>query len=147
MIELSTHIEYLLLSQSWVSVPQLGTFTRRDMSSRRIDEEGIFLPPYRTASFQWNSQEAGEDFILSLSKLHGLSRHEARTVCMEQVDELQQALSEEGRPSEQDKGFGMANVAERLRMNYGETYGLTVESEYKKGTVVEVRFPKTIESL
>ena len=96
MIELSTHIEYLLLSQSWVSVPQLGTFTRRDMSSRRIDEEGIFLPPYRTASFQWNSQEAGEDFILSLSKLHGLSRHEARIVCMEYVDELQQALSEEG---------------------------------------------------
>ncbi len=96
MIELSTHIEYLLLSQSWVSVPQLGTFTRRDMSSRRIDEEGIFLPPYRTASFQWNSLEAGEDFILSLSKLHGLSRHEARIVCMEYVDELQQALSEEG---------------------------------------------------
>ncbi len=96
MIELSTHIEYLLLSQSWVSVPQLGTFTRRDMSSRRIDEEGIFLPPYRTASFQWNSMEAGEDFILSLSKLHGLSRHEARIVCMEYVDELQQALSEEG---------------------------------------------------
>lgn len=96
MIELSTHIEYLLLSQSWVSVPQLGTFTRRDMSSRRIDEEGIFLPPYRTASFQWDSQEAGEDFILSLSKLHGLSRHEARIVCMEYVDELQQTLSEEG---------------------------------------------------
>lgn len=96
MIELSTHIEYLLLSQSWVSVPQLGTFTRRDMSSRRIDEEGIFLPPYRTASFQWNSLEAGEDFILSLSKLHGLSRHEARIVCMEYVDELQQTLSEEG---------------------------------------------------
>ena len=40
--------------------------------------------------------EAGEDFILSLSKLHGLSRHEARIVCMEYVDELQQALSEEG---------------------------------------------------
>ena len=96
MIELSTHIEYLLLSQSWVSVPQLGTFTRRDMSSRRIDEEGIFLPPYRTASFQWNIMEAGEDFILSLSKLHGLSRHEARIVCMEYVDELQQTLSEEG---------------------------------------------------
>ena len=66
------------------------------MSSRRIDEEGIFLPPYRTASFQWDSQEAGEDFILSLSKLHGLSRHEARIVCMEYVDELQQTLSEEG---------------------------------------------------
>lgn len=110
MIELSTHIEYLLLSQSWVSVPQLGTFTRRDMSSRRIDEEGIFLPPYRTASFQWNSMEAGEDFILSLSKLHGLSRHEARIVCMEYVDELQQTLSEEGTVAIGSMGYLLRNA-------------------------------------
>ncbi|MCR4798097.1 MAG: two-component sensor histidine kinase, partial [Lachnospiraceae bacterium] len=76
---------------------------------------------------------------------HILIRVEDDGIGMEQKDleELRQALSEEGRPSEQDNGFGMANVAERLRMNYGETYGLTVESEYKKGTVVEVRFPKT----
>ena len=76
---------------------------------------------------------------------HILIRVEDDGIGMEQNDleDLRQALSEEGRPSEQDKGFGMANVAERLRMNYGETYGLTVESEYKKGTVVEVRFPKT----
>ena len=44
MIELSTHIEYMLLSHDEVSVPQLGTFIVRDMSSKRIDEEGIFLP-------------------------------------------------------------------------------------------------------
>lgn len=96
MIELSTHIEYMLLSREQVSVPQLGTFIRRDMSSRRVDEEGIFLPPYRTVSFQWNGQEAGEDFIQSLSKLHSLSCHEARILCMEYVDELQQTLSEDG---------------------------------------------------
>ena len=60
-----------------------------------------------------------------------------------ELDDLRQILSEEGRPSEADKGFGMANVAERLRMNYGQTYGLSVESEYKKGTVVEIVIPKT----
>jgi hypothetical protein len=54
MIELSTHIEYLLFNCTDVSVPQLGTFTRCEMSSQRIDEEGIFLPPYRTVKFQWN---------------------------------------------------------------------------------------------
>lgn len=92
MIELSTHIEYMLLSHDEVSVPMLGTFIVRDMSSKRIDEEGIFLPPYRTVSFRWDEQEAGEAFVASLSKLHNLSRHEARIMCVEYVDELMQTL-------------------------------------------------------
>lgn len=96
MIELSTHIEYLLLSHDEVSVPQLGTFIVKEMSSRRVDEEGIFLPPYRIVSFQWNEQEAGDDFILSFSKLHNLSRLDARMMCVEYVYELQQTLEEDG---------------------------------------------------
>jgi len=96
MIELSTHIEYMLLSHDEVSVPQLGTFIVRDMSSRRVDEEGIFLPPYRTVSFRWDEQEPGDAFVSSLSKLHNLSRHEARIMCVEYVDELQQTLADEG---------------------------------------------------
>lgn len=99
MIELSTHIEYMLLSHDEVSVPMLGTFIVRDMSSKRIDEEGIFLPPYRTVSFRWDEQEAGEAFVASLSKLHNLSRHEARIMCVEYVDELMQTLADEGSAS------------------------------------------------
>lgn len=105
MIELSTHIEYLLFSRTEVSVPQLGTFTRCEMSSQRIDEEGIFLPPYRTVKFQWNEQEAGEEFIHSLSKLHHLTRHEARIMCAEYVDELQQAIAEDGTVSIGSMGY------------------------------------------
>jgi hypothetical protein len=92
MIELSTHIEYLLLCREEVSVPGLGTFTVREMSSRRVDDEGIFLPPYRTVSFRWDSNEAGEAFIASLSKLHGLSLHEARIMCVEYADELSRLM-------------------------------------------------------
>ena len=95
----------MLLSQSQVKVPQLGTFTSKDMSSRRIDEEGIFLPPYRTVSFQWDEQEVGEAFISSLSKLHNLSRHDARMMCVEYVDELQQTLEEEGTVSVGSMGY------------------------------------------
>lgn len=105
MIELSTHIEYLLFSRREVSVPQLGTFTRCEMSSQRIDEEGIFLPPYRTVKFQWNEQEAGEEFIHSLSKLHHLTRHEARIMCAEYVDELQQAIAEDDTVSIGSMGY------------------------------------------
>lgn len=89
----------MLLSHDEVSVPMLGTFIVRDMSSKRIDEEGIFLPPYRTVSFRWDEQEAGEAFVASLSKLHNLSRHEARIMCVEYVDELMQTLADEGSAS------------------------------------------------
>lgn len=60
----------------------------------------------------------------------------------EELLELRHTVSIGGHITENDNGFGMANVAERLRMNYGETYGLFVDSEYGKGTTVEVRFPK-----
>ena len=110
MIELATHIEYMLLSSDKVGVPQLGTFTSRDMSSRRVDEEGIFLPPYRTVSFQWDEQEAGDDFVHSLSKLHNLTRDEARIMCLEYVDELQQTLAEEGTVSLGSMGYLLSDA-------------------------------------
>lgn len=96
MIELSTHIEYLLFNHNEVSVPQLGTFIVRDVHSKRVEEEGIFLPPYRSLSFHWDEQEAGEEFIRSLSKVHNLLLSEARIMCAEYVDELMQTLSDEG---------------------------------------------------
>ena len=96
MIELSTHIEYLLFNHNDVSVPQLGTFIVMNMRSKRVEEEGLFLPPYRSVTFHWDEQETGEEFITSLSKLHNLQINEARIMCTEYVDELLQTLSEEG---------------------------------------------------
>jgi two-component system sensor histidine kinase YesM len=43
---------------------------------------------------------------------------------------------------EDNAGFGMANVGERMRLNYGDKYGLKIESEYGKGTIVKILFPK-----
>ena len=117
MIELSTHIEYMLLTRNEVSVPGLGTFISRDMSSRRVDEEGIFLPPYRTVSFKWDEQEVGEAFVQSLSKVHNLSRHDARMMCVEYVDELQQTLDEDGTVSVGSMGY-LIREAENGGLNF-----------------------------
>lgn len=43
---------------------------------------------------------------------------------------------------EDNAGFGMANVGERMRLNYGQRYGLKIESEYGKGTIVKILLPK-----
>lgn len=40
------------------------------------------------------------------------------------------------------QGFGLINVEERIRMNYGYRYGLEFESEKGMGTKVTVRIPK-----
>ncbi|AIQ70291.1 cache domain-containing sensor histidine kinase [Paenibacillus graminis] len=40
-----------------------------------------------------------------------------------------------------DGGIGLYNIAERLRLQYGETYVLRVRSDEEAGTVVEMRIP------
>lgn len=45
---------------------------------------------------------------------------------------------------ETDTGFGMANVNERIRMNFGADYGLMIESEEGKGTRVWVTIPAVL---
>lgn len=57
-------------------------------------------------------------------------------------DELRELQKEIERPCrETEKGFGLANVNERIRMYFGADYGMRVESEKGKGTVVELTIP------
>lgn len=51
-------------------------------------------------------------------------------------------LKIKNKSSDGRKGFGLINVEERIRMNYGYRYGLEFESEKGVGTKVTVRIPK-----
>ena len=56
-----------------------------------------------------------------------------------ELEELRQEIS---RPcKETEKGFGLANVNERIHMYFGEQYGLTIQSVKDKGTIVEILIP------
>lgn len=57
----------------------------------------------------------------------------------DKLKELEQAL-EEGKRI----GFGLAAVHERIRLYYGEPYGVKIYSEYGEGTRVEVRMAKEL---
>lgn len=62
-------------------------------------------------------------------------------VGMEQ-EELEELRREIERPcQETEKGFGLANVNERIHMYFGQEYGIQVQSEKGKGTIVEVVIP------
>ena len=62
MIELSRHIESLLLAHDCVIVPGLGGFVAHYVPARRIAEEQLFLPPSRSVGF--NQQLTINDGLL-----------------------------------------------------------------------------------
>ncbi len=39
-------------------------------------------------------------------------------------------------------GYGVKNVQDRIKIYYGESYGLTIQSEQNRGTSVRIRIPK-----
>ncbi len=56
--------------------------------------------------------------------------------------ELEQLREEIMRPcSETGKGFGLANVNERIRMYFGPSYGMSIDSRKGEGTRVAIRIP------
>ena len=46
--------------------------------------------------------------------------------------------------SRTDEGFGLSNVNKRIKLYYGQQYGLTIESKYLEGTKITVAIPLEI---
>ncbi|MBP5179761.1 MAG: sensor histidine kinase [Clostridiales bacterium] len=44
-----------------------------------------------------------------------------------------------------DRGIGVKNVNDRIKIYFGDEYGITVRSELDEGTTVSIRIPKTTE--
>lgn len=45
--------------------------------------------------------------------------------------------------SETSHGFGLYNVNRRIKLHYGQDYGITISSETGIGTTMQIRFPET----
>ena len=60
----------------------------------------------------------------------------------ERLAQVQKAMNKgEGEGSGDPSGFGLFNVVERIRLNYGAEYGIWISSEYRRGTEVRVEIP------
>ncbi|MBU3214579.1 sensor histidine kinase [Clostridium estertheticum] len=46
--------------------------------------------------------------------------------------------------SKTGSGYGLKNIDKRLKLSYGEGYGLTFKSQYGHGTTVEIKIPATV---
>lgn len=78
-------------------------------------------------------QEEGQDKICLLVEDNGVGMES------EELERLQKEIT---RPcKETESGFGLANVNERIRMNFGMEYGMTIMSKKGEGTKVQVIIP------
>lgn len=71
--------------------------------------------------------------------LHLVVRDNGVGIEKEELEQIQREIRQPGLRTE--KGFGLANVNERIRMYYGAEYGVTIQSKPGKGTIVEVTIP------
>lgn len=96
MIELSRHIESLLLKHDCVIVPGLGGFVTQYVPARRIADEQLFLPPYRSVGF--NPELAINDGLLAQSYMHAYDTTypESLKLIEDAVSELKEELTEKG---------------------------------------------------
>lgn len=62
-------------------------------------------------------------------------------------EELEQLRQQIEKPCpETEKGFGLANVNERIHMYFGPEYGMKIQSQKGKGTTVEIVIPAILEA-
>ncbi len=117
MIELSRHIEVLLLKHDCVIVPRLGGFVTQYVSAHCEKDESLMLPPHRTVGF--NSEMTLNDGLLvqSYMQAYDASYPETLRIVDDAVSRLQNELRKEG--SFEFRGIGV------LRLNLDGTYHFT----------------------
>ena len=96
MIELSRHIESLLLQHDCVIIPGLGGFITQYVPARRVADEQILLPPYRSVGF--NQQLTLNDGLLVQSYMQAYDTNYPETIKLinEAVHQLKETLQEKG---------------------------------------------------
>ena len=80
-----------------------------------------------------SAERAGESLILKVSD-DGVGMDAL------QLQQLRDSLSSVPQHMDQS-GFGIINVAERIKLYYGADYGLDIDSVQGEGTVFTVRLP------
>lgn len=80
-----------------------------------------------------------EDFLILQIEDNGIGMRKER------LDQVKEGMNQKI-PTEKDI-YGLYNVNERIRLNFGEKYGLSIESTYGEGTVVSIILPYVCELL
>ncbi len=95
-MDLTRHIEILLLSNDCVVVPGLGAFLTHYVPARYDDIDGSFIPPMRTVGFNQRIQESDMLLAQSYVEAFDISYPEAVRRVEDDVEALRRQLEEKG---------------------------------------------------
>lgn len=90
-------------------------------------------PGKRKGKIRIRAENQGEEILIAVED-------NGQGMTLEQLKQLKDEVPEGER--EGRTGIGVRNVDRRLRLHYGEQYGLTIESRYREGTSVRFLIPK-----
>lgn len=153
MKELTKHIEALLVDNDCVILPQFGGFVTNMTPARWVEEENLFLPPYRTIGF--NPQLKINDGLLVQSYMmtHDATYPEATRLAEAAIDRLSEELYKEGRVEMEGIGTLRRTIVGEYQFDATEDgvvtphlYGLgavemkplAVLEQERKATVIEI---------
>jgi len=80
------------------------------------------------------TSEYNEEFVILKVEDNG------RGMTREELERLRIGIAEK-EDTNDEAGFGLANVNQRIKLNHGQMYGLKINSELIQGTQVEIILP------
>lgn len=97
MVQITLHIERLLVHNDCVIVPGLGGFVAQDCSAKYVEEEELFLPPYRSVSF--NQRLTMNDGLLvhDVAQHHHLDYKDAVRIVDDEVAKIRETIAAGGK--------------------------------------------------
>lgn len=94
--DLSRHIEYLLWERDCVVIPDFGTFMVRMENARYIQEEDLYLPPYRSVHYVPEMKEDDGVLASCLTNLHHVNTSVAKKWISDFVESINMSLLTDG---------------------------------------------------
>jgi len=104
-------------------------------------------PLVENALYHGIKNKRGSGLIIVKGQRHGENRllleviDNGNGMTEERLAAVFEVLSNDSLDISKESGFGLKNVNQRIKLYYGKQYGLTIESEYTKGTHVSIIIP------
>lgn len=94
-----------------------------------------FQRDYRQAEIVVSCEESGGDLILTV-------QDDGKGITDEKIAEIHRKLDAPGQMLQNGNKLGLANVNLRIRLKYGQDYGIRLEHGQAGGTAVRIKIPR-----
>lgn len=142
--------------ESYLIIQQMRYGTKLDYSIEFAEELmtvqiiKILLQPIVENAIYHGIKKLPGNGLIQIRVKQGVSDEEKKTIIIEIEDNgmgmdeatIEKILKGEINPEAKGSGVGVYNVDQRIKLYYGDSYGLNIESELYEGTIVTLTLPQ-----